>query len=187
MKKTVITCLLFLCIVFIVGCSQTVVKYQCVDGTFVDSIEKCSVKICPETTCPKLDCGVCPVKTETQTVEKVVTKYQCYDNSIKDNLADCTTLEQRLTANPVVLSGSGNQVTDKFYLKKGLVIFNNTYVGQMNFIAYLIDADGNNVALVANTIGTSETSSSAKIDTEGYYRIEVTAWSGSDWTIGVGQ
>ena len=177
-----------LLILILAGCStQTTVKYQCVDGSFVDSVNLCSSKTCPEANCPKLDCNACPVKTETKIETQTLTKYQCWDDTIKDNLKDCTTLEQRLTANPIVLEGSDNQVTDKFYLKKGLAIFKNKYVGQYNFIAYLIDSEGNNIGIVANTIGSSETSSSAKIDTAGYYRIEVTAWPGSDWTIRVEQ
>ena len=180
------TVLLILSILVLSSCSQTVVKYQCADGSFLDSANSCPSVSC-KTDCPKLDCASCPVKTETKTVERVVTKYQCYDDTIKDNLKDCTTLEQRLTANPVVLEGSDNQVTDKFYLKKGLAIFKNKYVGQHNFIAYLIDSEGNDVRIVANTIGSSETSSSAKIDIAGYYRIKVTAWPGSDWTIRIEQ
>ena len=185
--RTVILGILLLSILVLAGCSsQTIVKYQCADGSFVDSADACPSVEC-QTNCPKLDCSSCPVKTETKTVEKIVTKYQCYDGSVKDNLNDCTTMEQRLTANPIILKGSGNQVTDKFYLKKGLAIFKNKYVGQLNFIADLIDSEGNDIELVANTIGTSETSSYAKIDTAGYYRIGVTAWSGSNWTIRVEQ
>jgi len=141
---------------------------------------------CPvEKECPTLDYSQC-AKTETKIVTNNITKYQCYDDSTKDNLAECSTLEQRLSSN-ISLSGSGNQVTDKFYLKQGLAIFRNSYHGQSNFMADLIDENGDDIALVANTIGTSETSSSAKIAIPGYYRVDVTAWPGSSWTIKVEQ
>lgn len=138
---------------------------------------------CPQIKCENLDCSQCSKQIETQTIMK----YQCYDNHIKDKLEDCSTLEERASTEPIILTGSGNQVTDKFYLKQGIAIFKNKYNGDYNFIAYLIDSDGDNIDLVANTIGTSDTSSSTKITTAGYYRIEVTAWSGSDWTITVEQ
>lgn len=151
------------------------IKYQCQNGEVADSISKC-----PSVQSSSVNCPIC-----TKTIEANVIKYQCSDGSIKDNQADCSLPKQTISSKPIVLSGSNNQVTDKFYLSQGLVIFKNSYKGEGNFIAQLIDEDGDYVSLVANTIGTSETSSSAKIENEGYYRIEVTASSGSHWTIKV--
>ena len=74
------------------GCSQTVVKYQCADGSFVDSVNLCSSKTCPEANCPKLDCASCPVRTETKIETKTVEKtlYVCPDEkTVVSSMVDC--------------------------------------------------------------------------------------------------
>ena len=59
--------ILALLILALAGCStQTTVKYQCADGSFVDSANLRSSKTCPEVNCPKVDCDSCPVKTENK-------------------------------------------------------------------------------------------------------------------------
>ncbi|MDD4877602.1 MAG: hypothetical protein PHO02_01040 [Candidatus Nanoarchaeia archaeon] len=184
--KKICLLLTILSILLLTGCSETIVKYQCVDGSFVDNIAECGTVTCPATECPKLDCEACPAKVETRTVTNTITKYQCYDDSIKDNKEDCSSLEERGGAGTTV-SGSSNQVTEKFYLKEGLTIFRNHYEGELNFIAELINEDGTLIGIIANTIGTSDTSSAKKITEAGFYRIEVTAWEGSSWTIDIEQ
>lgn len=83
-------------LIVVAGCSsQTIVKYQCVDGSFVDSADSCSAVKC-QTNCPELDCSNCPVKTETKTVEKTITKYQCYDGSLQSSLSNCKDPEEYL-------------------------------------------------------------------------------------------
>lgn len=81
-------------LVVVAGCSsQTIVKYQCADGSFVNSVDLCVSKTYPETVCPELNCADCPVKTETKTVlEKV---YVCSDFTQVKSLEDCKTQEQR--------------------------------------------------------------------------------------------
>lgn len=93
--KYLILGILLISIVALSGCSQTIVKYQCADGSFMDSANSCSAVSC-KTDCPQLDCASCPVKTETKTVEKIVTKYQCYDSSVKTSLSDCKNPEEYL-------------------------------------------------------------------------------------------
>ena len=61
MKKVSILLILFLVLilgVFLSGCSSTVVKYQCADGSFVDSANSCPAVNC-QIDCPKLDCFIC--------------------------------------------------------------------------------------------------------------------------------
>ena len=60
--------ILLISILALAGCSQTVVKYQCADGSFVDSATSCSSVSC-KTDCPQLDCANCPPKIEYQTKE----------------------------------------------------------------------------------------------------------------------
>lgn len=128
-------------------------------------------------------------KTETITNEVEVIKYQCNDGTITDSLSLCPKIDETPKGQfqPVTFKGSDNQITDKFWLDKGLVIFKNKYRGESNFIVDLIDENGNNVDLVANTIGDSDTSGLATIRNAGYYRLEVTAWPGSSWEINVEQ
>src|SRR3989338_7365418 len=77
------------------GCSQTVVKYQCADGSFVDSVDLCSAMTCPKVNCPSLDCNACPVKVETkfETTFETITEYQCWDGSVEDDLNSCPKTE----------------------------------------------------------------------------------------------
>ena len=58
-------------LLFLSGCASTVVKYQCADGSFMDSAESCTQVNC-QTNCPELDCNACPPKIEYQ--EKIVEK-----------------------------------------------------------------------------------------------------------------
>lgn len=87
---------LLISIIVLSGCSQTVVKYQCADGSFVDSATSCSSVSC-KTDCPQLDCASCPVKTETKVETKTVTNtiYVCADLTQVKSLNDCKTTEQK--------------------------------------------------------------------------------------------
>lgn len=91
--KILIFLFMTLLILVLAGCStQTMVKYQCVDGSFVDSVNLCSSKNCPESNCPKLDCASCPVKTETKVETKTIEKilYVCPDEKTTvSDIIDC--------------------------------------------------------------------------------------------------
>ena len=91
----ILTSVLLAILFILFGCSQTIVKYQCVDGSFVDSVDSCPA-VEHQTNCPELDCSSCPVKTETKTVEKEIIKYQCYDGTTKTKLSDCSDPEEYL-------------------------------------------------------------------------------------------
>ena len=123
---------------------------------------------------------------------ETVIKYQCVDGSIVDDLADCPKEIKKEESEPSIpqtftFKGGGNQITDKFYLIKGLVIFRSNYEGESNFMVDLIDSEGKFVDIVANEIGTSESSSATSIRNEGYYRLEVKGWTDSRWEIKVEQ
>jgi hypothetical protein len=89
--------MLLISIIVLAGCSQTVVKYQCADGSFVDSANSCPSVNC-KTDCPELDCNACSPKIEYQEkiVEKPVevVKYQCYDGSFKTTQSSCSSPEE---------------------------------------------------------------------------------------------
>lgn len=90
--RSIIFGILLLSILALAGCStQTIVKYQCADGSFVDSATSCSSVSC-KTDCPKLDCASCPVKTETKVETKTVEKklYVCPDEkTIVSEISEC--------------------------------------------------------------------------------------------------
>jgi len=96
-----------LLILVLAGCSvQSITKYQCVDGSFVDSANLCSSKTCPEVNCPKLDCSNCPPKVEYQAkevekkiyVDKLVV--ECLDGTIKDKKEDCQNIQKIINSIP---------------------------------------------------------------------------------------
>ena len=181
------------------SCSQTVVKYQCADGSFVDSANSCPSVSC-KTDCPQLDCNACPPKVEykEKIVEKPiqVIKYQCADESIKDKLSDCPQIPEAKKISKVkTFSGNSDTVTDQFYLKEGLAIFKLKYQGKSNFQVYIIDENGDK-SIFANEIGNYDAPKSEKISKEGYYRLEVeigTSFTGdgfsssADWSITIEQ
>ena len=191
--------ILLISIIALAGCSQTVVKYQCADGSFVDSATSCPSVSC-KTDCPQLDCASCPVKTEykEKIVEKPVQviKYQCADESIKDRLSDCPQIpEAKKISNVKNFNGDSDTVTDQFYLKQGLAIFKLKYSGESNFQVYLIDDQGDK-SIFVNEVGEYDATKSEKIMKEGYYRLEVeigTSYTGSgfssnaDWSITIEQ
>jgi hypothetical protein len=97
MSQMIILTVALLAVLFLAGCSQTVVKYQCSDGSFVESANSCSSVSC-KTDCPQLDCNACSPKIEykEKIVEKSVevVKYQCYDGSFKTTQSSCPSPEE---------------------------------------------------------------------------------------------
>jgi hypothetical protein len=89
--RNIILGILLLSILVLAGCStQTVVKYQCADGSFVESADSCPAIEC-QTNCPELDCSNCPVKTETKVETKTLTEkiYVCPDKTTVDDMSEC--------------------------------------------------------------------------------------------------
>ncbi|MBI2575088.1 hypothetical protein HYV82_04340 [Candidatus Woesearchaeota archaeon] len=187
--KRLILGVLLLSLIVLAGCSQTVVKYQCADGSFEDSANSCASVNC-KTDCPKLDCASCPTKTEYQEkiVEKPVQvlKYQCADESVKDRLSDCPQIPEAKKISPVKeFNGVGDKVTDAFYLSKGFTKITSHYHGNSNFIVHLIDEDGDRES-IHNEIRDYDGETAVTIRTAGNYRLEVKAqgWdSAGSWSI----
>jgi hypothetical protein len=82
---------------------------------------------------------------------------------------------------PITLSGQASQATDFFRLEQGLAVFEMQHQGQMNFIATLLDEQGNEVGYaLGNEIGTVQFSSALRIPSAGRYIFDVDAdgpWS----------
>lgn len=76
-----------LLILVLVGCSvQTITKYQCADGSFVDSANSCSSRACQESNCPP---------------QKLAYKYQCFDGSTSDKITDCKEIKSYLNTQKI--------------------------------------------------------------------------------------
>lgn len=81
-------------------------------------------------------------------------------------------------------SGTGTKVTQRFSLVAGLVAFKSvSQAGRDNFIAHLVDPSGNELALAANEIGPSTSSTVANVKEGGMYALAV-QYDGT-WTIEV--
>ncbi|MBR9676871.1 hypothetical protein GOV04_01925 [Candidatus Woesearchaeota archaeon] len=87
-KKVIIVSFSVIAFFLFSGCIPTTVKYQCQDGSFVDSSELCSQLSYPEL-------------TETKTIEKIVTKYQCANGIIVESISECpsTSIETQVSTN----------------------------------------------------------------------------------------
>jgi hypothetical protein len=83
----------------------------------------------------------------------------------------------------VTLQGRGQQMTPTFPLQAGLAVVALTHNGSRNFIAALLDGQGNRVQGLANVIGPFDGSLAFGIQTAGDYVINVNA--DGDWAIRV--
>jgi len=82
---------------------------------------------------------------------------------------------------PIILSGFGQEASEKFVLEEGLVRFNFVYKGQHNFSVWLLDNNGKEVELLVNTIGDFNGSKAIGIDKTGIYLLDISA--DDYWTI----
>ena len=163
--KTIVWGIVLFTLVAVSGCSQALVKYQCADGSFVNTANACP-PVSPRTDCPQLNCATCPSNT--------VMKYQCADGSVQDAPTNCPQVPEATNsaATSKAFTGDSSTVTDKLYLNQGLVILNATYAGTSNFEVDLIDDAGNQYNVV-NTAGSYDGTTSYTISTAGYYRLSV--------------
>ncbi|PIN87738.1 hypothetical protein COV12_02225 [Candidatus Woesearchaeota archaeon CG10_big_fil_rev_8_21_14_0_10_32_24] len=167
MKPSHIITLFFL-ILFLSGCSSTTVKYQCFDGSFVDSVSSCLSVSC-KNDCPHLDCASCPVKTETKVETKTVTNtiYVCSDLREVDKKEDCLTANSEEWYEVKTFSGSGIKNTETFTIPSNewkiswdtteRVIEGQSF--QMNFQIFVYKSNGELAGLVANVVGDDADSS----------------------------
>lgn len=88
---------------------------------------------------------------------------------------------------PVVLNfkGTGQQVSPKFQLHRGLAIFHMTHKGRRNFSMPLLDSQGEYIELLVNRIGTFDGSKAVGIKTDGTYVLDIAA--DGAWTVTVQQ
>jgi len=79
------------------------------------------------------------------------------------------------TAEPITLSGTGQEATSKFSLEKGLSIFRMSHDGDSNFAIWLLDDEGDNVELLVNDIGSFDGSKAVGIKKHGDHLLDISA------------
>jgi hypothetical protein len=106
------------------------------------------------------------------------------DQSVNRSCSNSVAVSKPAPA-PINLSGSGQQASQKFNLEQGLSIFTLSNSGDSNFSVWLMDQNGNNIALLANTIGSFNGSMAVGIDTAGQYLLNVK--SDGSWSVNITQ
>lgn len=150
--KKICAILVILSILLLAGCTktQTVIKYQCADGNIANAYAACSPASCDTTSCPELDCAVCPAKVETRTVTNTEKVYICADLREVDDKADCiprgdNILDVRINSHTTTDIGPQNffQVREGYeYHIFDMTIQNNGAVEFINFGFKVKDTSG---------------------------------------------
>ena len=84
---------------------------------------------------------------------------------------------------PKTLKGKGQQVSEVFYLDKGLARFEMTHDGDSNFAVWLLDNEGDKVDLLVNEIGEFDGSKAVSISKGGIYLLSISA--DGNWEISI--
>lgn len=87
--------------------------------------------------------------------------------------------------NPIKLSGTSQQASQKFSLENGLSVFKMTHTGTSNFAVVLMDSDGQRVELLVDEIGKFDGAKAVGIANKGEYILDVSA--DGKWTITIEQ
>ncbi len=99
-------------IIALAGCSQTVVKYQCADGSFVDSANLCP-RSDTQTNCPELDCSAYGVEVQSENTNTEIKSVSEPNLLITINSASDTT---RYLHNPTItIANEGGAVNNLVY------------------------------------------------------------------------
>lgn len=105
--------------------------------------------------------------TETEKVEEAdeVVEEEAIEEPVEEEIIEEEVAEEEITPEeeeveipqvdiePIELSGSGATSTDFFDITGGLTIFEFSNTGDSNFIAYILDEEGNELELLVNEIG----------------------------------
>ena len=158
--------------IFLTGCSETTIKYQCQDGTFKDTAESCSdvscltncpeidYSKCPQTKCPDLDCSLCPVQT------KEITRYQCQDGTVKEKLSECVSVNveiETLEQNEPDLSITINNPSESTYKLHNPTVTSSNQGGTITNLVMDVELYKNSELIRANT-GVAYLSGSTRIN-----------------------
>jgi len=190
--KYLIFGVLLISIIVLSGCSQTVVKYQCADGSFVDSASSCSSVSC-KTDCPQLDCASCPVKTETKVETKTVTNtvYVCSDLSEVKNKDDCLKADSEGWYEIKTISGASPKATELFTINSAQWRYTLTCTGITEYSMYnlevkkLVDGQPSQVDFRMMAKCESKEEPSYVYEGKGDYFFDINPVNMGSWTIKV--
>ena len=112
--------------------------------------------------------------------------------NLSDNLPNSTNLKTTIVSAPKPTShtsipksqqfkGHGQKVSPKFALVQGLATFRMTHDGRRNFSIWLLDQQGNRVALLVNKVGDFSGAKALGIKRLGVYILDITA--DGNWTV----
>ncbi len=125
-------------------------------------------------------------KTTTTSTQKTTNTQQKTTDTQQTNPAPMVVTPVPTPASaPINISGSSQQASQTFNLGQGLSIFKLSYTGSDNFSVWLVDSNGSNVSLLANTIGSFSGSKAVPIETAGSYLLNVQAVG--PWTVNITQ
>jgi len=126
-----------------------------------------------------------PAKTPTST-PTTLTPEPIKENTSTSVPESTSQTEQITEPKPIELSGTGQKATQKFQLEQGLSEFSTTYHGSDNFIVWLMDGNtGQNIDLIANKIGSDNSTKAVGITSAGDYILNVQA--NGPWTVTITQ
>lgn len=86
---------------------------------------------------------------------------------------------------PIILTGNGQEATEKFKLENGLSIFYMQHDGTSNFAIWLLDNSGDRIDLLVNAIGSFDGSKAVGINNPGDYVLDILA--DGNWNINIEQ
>jgi hypothetical protein len=104
------------------------------------------------------------------------------ESNVNDGKNTTTTTIDTAT---IKLEGKGRQASAKFTLAPGLAIINTTHFGKSNFVAYLVNNEGEEVQSLFNYIGKYEATRGFEITKAGEYVLNVQA--DGNWTFAINQ
>lgn len=139
---------------------------------------------------PNLPRGQNEIQQEGRAGEKEVT-YEIRDGE-RHSVAEKTITkpQSQITAvgtmvQPIELSGTGQQASEKFVLEEGLSVFKMTHSGGSNFAIELLDGSGDTIELLVNEIGSFQGSKAVRIDDDGEFIMDISA--NGPWTVKIDQ
>ena len=125
---------------------------------------------------------------QKESTEEPTTKNQQEQQSVQEPKQEPTQEQRQETAQepePINLSGTSQQASQKFTLESGLSIFRMTHVGTSNFIIWLLDNTGEEVELLVNETDNFDGAKAVGIETNGTYILDVSA--DGQWTVKIEQ
>jgi len=138
MNRKLVLLSLLISLILLTSCSQTYIKYQCNNGSFVDSPELCSKANC-QVECPELDCSVCPKIVKEISVQTTTHSYICPDYTEVNHKEDCIDADKDGWYEVKSFSGVGQKTTSSFNIKSNVWRYTLNCVGYEDYDLYNLE------------------------------------------------